>query len=353
MPISPLGALDHLYALLKNSSGRAPDASMFWQGWGDAAAIAEVRQQVCSGAAPADIRIRWTSPWTPHLGHHARDGYFETPYFRQYLPPECRLCRFRLIVPRLGPPCPVYLHMATSNEEGYVARERSLALPLLKRGCGSLILEQPYHGRRRPAEQGSTRLRHVSDLLLLGGAAVEEARALLQWLHDSGYRHLGVSGVSIGGHLAALAGVRLSFGIAIVPYVAPHSAVPVFTEGLIKNACDWKTLSGGKGDTAQSMARFRQHVAFTGLENFPPPREDSRVVAVAALDDSFVPRHSTDVLVRHWPDAEFRWVRGGHVSSILGRRRAFVLALSDAMMRLQQGRPARLGQEHNAAGAIM
>lgn len=336
MLIPNLGIIDNLYAYVKNKAGRSPGSLFFSHGWGDGSAIAEVKSRIFSGQPAADIEVKWESDWTPYLGHFARDGYFETPFFREYLPVECRTCYFRLILPELEKPCPVYLQMATTGEEGYRSREANMVVPLLQQACGSLILEHPYLGRRRPSQQSSTRLSHVSDLLLLGGAAVEEARALLEWLRNNGYFHLGITGVSIGGHLAALTGVLTPFDIAIVPCVAPHSAVPIFTEGLMKKSCDWRTLSADESDPSPANLQLVKYLHFTGIEQYPRPRNNGAVIAIAALDDRFVPRHSTETLSRHWPDAEFRWIKGGHVSSILGQKKAFLSALVDAMSMLQK-----------------
>lgn len=343
MLIPDLGIIDDLYACVKNAAVRSRESRFFSKGWGDPAAMDEVRRRIFSRQPPADITVQWESGWTPYLGHVARDGYFETPWFRPYLPAECRTCHFRLILPAPESRCPVYLQMATSGEEGYSAREAKFAIPLLARGHGSLILEHPYLGRRRPSGQYSTRLGHVSDFLLLGGTAVEEARSLLQWLQGKGYRQLGITGVSIGGHLAALAGVLTEFDIAIVPYVAPHSAIPVFSEGLLKNACDWEKLAGNTPDTRPAILRLRRCLHFTGMEHFPPPRNRRTAIAVAALDDRFVSRHSAQTLSRHWAGVEFRWIRGGHVSSIVGHRKMHLAALSDAMARLEEPRAVGVG----------
>lgn len=358
MLIPDLGIIDNVYACVKNALARSPESRFFSKGWGDPAAMEEVQRRIFSSQPPADITVQWESEWTPYLGHVARDGYFDTPWFQPYLPAECRTCYFRLILPEPEARCPVYLQMATSGEEGYGAREANFAIPLLARGHGSLIVEHPYLGRRRPASQRSTRLGHVSDFLLLGGAAVEEARSLLQWLRTRGHAQLGITGVSIGGHLAALAGVLTGFDVAIVPHVAPHSAVPVFSEGLLRKACDWEKLAEDGADPQYASRRLCSCLHFTGMEHFPPPRQDSAVIAIAALDDRFVPRHSIERLAHHWPDAEFRWVKGGHVSSIVGRRKVHLEALFDAMDRLKHTQTnslsgcERIGGVHIAHGRV-
>ena len=332
MLIPKLGIIDDLYAYLENKvTARRAESRFFSKGWGNHAAIGEVQRKIFSGTPPVDIEVRWENEWRPHRGHYARDGLFETSHFRAYLPEESRTCYFRIISPEPELRCPVYVHMAASGEEGYAAREASIAVPLLARGCGSLIVEHPYLGRRRPAAQRSTRPNHVSDLLLLGGTAIEEARSILQWLYRRGHPRLGITGVSMGGHLAALAGVLTAFDLAIVPYVAPHSAVPVFTEGLIKKACDWEKLAGNDIHKEFAEQKLRKYLQCTAIDQFPLPRNQAVVIAIAARDDRFVPAHSVEAPSRHWPNAELRCIEGGHVSSILGQQNSHLAALVDAM----------------------
>lgn len=334
MYIPSHGIFDNVYAFLKNRLRQSPAPFFFAKGWGAATAMEAVRGRALSSSDPLDIDVQWESSWVARHGGFARDGFFETPLFREHLPPECRMAYFRLVLPDSEARCPVCVVMATTGEEGYAAREFAMSAPLLARGIGTLLLEHPYLGRRRPADQPSSRLNAVSDLLLLGGVAVEEARALLSWLRAGGFSRLGVTGVSMGGHLAALAGVQTPFDIAIVPCVAPHSGVPVFTEGLLSKECDWETLSLEHGSLVHARQRLRQLLDFTSVELFPPARNNNAVISVAATDDRYVPRHSTQALHTHWSGAELRWLRGGHISSIVSQKDAFRNAIADAMARL-------------------
>ncbi len=58
-------------------------------------------------------------------------------------------------------------------------------------GISTMVLESPYYGVRRPAGQEGSRLLHVSDLLVLGRATIEESLCLLDWAHRQGYGKLG------------------------------------------------------------------------------------------------------------------------------------------------------------------
>ena len=299
------------------------EGCFFSRGWGEADVCAAVRERFCQPSAPHPIQVQWGGPWRSTAEVCVRDGYFETPYFAEYLPRVARTAYFRLMLPRNHAAPPIYVHLATTGEEGYAAREKHTGLPMARAGVGTLMLESPFLGRRRPAEQATTRVDLVADLLLLGGCAVEEARAVLGWLRAEGHDKLGVVGISKGGHLAALAGASTPFDIAIVPLVAPHSGVPVFTQGLMSKLCDWPALNSADYEMSDARERLRDLLGFTSVETLPPPRPGSVVMAVAACGDAFVPRTSSEALQAHWPDAKFHWVSGGHVSSIWLRKPLF------------------------------
>ena len=74
-------------------------------------------------------------------------------------------------------------------------------------------------------------LRYVSDLWIMGVAAVREGCALSRWLREEGYARQASCGISMGGHMAAQVGVLSGEPMAIVCFVTPHSAAAVFTEG--------------------------------------------------------------------------------------------------------------------------
>lgn len=44
----------------------------------------------------------------------------------------------------------------------------------------------------------------MSDLFVMGGALVLESAALLHWLEREGYGPLGMTGISMGGHVSLL-----------------------------------------------------------------------------------------------------------------------------------------------------
>ena len=58
-------------------------------------------------------------------------------------------------------------------------------------GVATMVLESPFYGARRPAEQQGAKLLHVSDLLTLGRSTIEESLFLLSWAQKQGLSQLG------------------------------------------------------------------------------------------------------------------------------------------------------------------
>lgn len=65
------------------------------------------------------------------------------------------------------------------------------------------MLENPYYGVRKPKDQLRSSLHYVTDIFVMGGCLMLECLVLLRWLEQQGFGPLGVSGVSMGGHVSA------------------------------------------------------------------------------------------------------------------------------------------------------
>jgi hypothetical protein len=61
-----------------------------------------------------------------------------------------------------------------------------LGKSLLPAGIGTLILESPYYGSRKPASQRGSKLLHVADLIKLGATTILEAVCLIRLLRAAG-----------------------------------------------------------------------------------------------------------------------------------------------------------------------
>jgi len=71
--------------------------------------------------------------------------------------------------------------------------------------------------------------------------------------------------------------------------------------------------------------------------NFPPPPHASYAVLAAPTADGYIPRHAFEALHAHWPGSELRWIKGGHASVLLWRKRELAQAIADSFERLRRG----------------
>ena len=59
---------------------------------------------------------------------------------------------------------------------------------LLNRGVGTLVVESPYYGARRPEGQQASKLLHVVDLMKLGAMTMLESLWLIHMLRSAGIK---------------------------------------------------------------------------------------------------------------------------------------------------------------------
>jgi len=347
--------LDRLYA------SRSNRLLFFKDGWGDLRRLREISRRGSHLEPPRPIEVRWEESVETETALIHR-GAFPSPYTDLPLPAESRSALFELLLPNgASRETPICIHFAATGDEGFARRRRALALPLLRERIGSLILENPYYGRRRPPGQHAKMLNRFSDLWAMGGAAVEEGRSLMQWLRREGYERLGVCGISMGGSMAARVALLEERPVAMIGCITAHSASAVFTEGILKNYLAWEVLNrelnGAKSgtmlnrerhgketaielnrevnDAAPAMTLMRELLDLTDLRRFPPPRQPEAAFLVAASRDAYIPPASAALLHTHWPGSTMRWLGTGHVGAFLFHRHDFLQAVRDAFTRLQ------------------
>ncbi len=320
--------LDRLYARQSNR------LLFFKDGWGDLPLLRELHHIDYRKGPPRIIEIAWEDI-EEKGGASFHRGSFASPFTDLPLPDESRRAYFEWVLPRnASPETPICMHFAATGDEGFSRRRRAFALPLLKEGIGSLILENPYYGRRRPKRQHKKMLNRFSDLMAMGGAAVEEGLSLLGWLRREGYTRLGVCGISMGGSMAAQVAVQAEEPVAMIGCVTAHSASAVFTEGILKNYLDWEGLNREIEGDIQAIDLMRQLLDRTDIRRFPPPLRPETAFLVAAKYDAYIPRASAQTVHTHWPGSTMRWLESGHVGAFLFHRRDFLAAIRDAFARL-------------------
>ncbi|KAM5255163.1 protein ABHD18 isoform 2-T2 [Ctenodactylus gundi] len=163
------------------------------------------------------------------------DGHFVSPmahYVPGIMPVESVTARFQFIVPKEwnSKYRPVCIHLAGTGDHHYWRRRTLMARPMIKEArMASLLLENPYYGCRKPKDQIRSSLKNVSDLFVMGGALVLESAALLHWLEREGYGPLGMTGISMGGHMASLAVSNWPKPMPLIPCLSWSTASGVFT----------------------------------------------------------------------------------------------------------------------------
>lgn len=101
------------------------------------------------------------------------------------------LCRIlHLCVARKGAfrdAMPMLVHSPHGLKAHLLCRRReALTLDLLQHGVGTVILESPFYGHRRPPRQERAKLLHVADLIKLGALTIVEALWLVHMLRAEG-----------------------------------------------------------------------------------------------------------------------------------------------------------------------
>jgi dienelactone hydrolase len=300
------------------------DGKFFPKGWGDPDILA---LSLVQREPPPIAEFRCQSEKRTE-SRVIREYRFSSPHPERNLPPESEDARCLLVLPaKWDHSTRVAVHLAATGDEGYRDRLRYLAEPLSEQGIGSVILENPLYGLRRPADQQGTYVESVSMLWLMGMTAVAEARVILGWLKGQGFRRLGVCGISMGGQLASHVAALHGEPLAVCACIAPHCATPVFLDGVLSNYTNWMALHE---DEAQARRLLKEQLDGSDLRLFPKPPRTDCCIWVAASYDAYVNAESCRLTQATWPASTIRWLTAGHVSSVMFRRKAYIKGILDA-----------------------
>lgn len=215
---------------------------------------------------------------------------------------------------------PLCICFPMTGDEGFSIRTRTFAVPLVNKGIGVIMLENPYYGSRRPKDQKNYFLSRVHDMLVMCIAAVEEGRALVEWARREGHPQIGVAGVSQGGMIAAAVSSLTEIPLAVAISLAAHSPDVILTEGLLRSFVDWSAL----GEEHEKVAeRLREIFAIGDLSKMPSPRHPRASYILGAKRDLVVPKYSVQRIHEKWTGSRLKWLPGTHVTSIALHEKAF------------------------------
>ena len=312
--------IDHLGGLIVSKGPRR--LRFFADGWGDPDHLGDLGLSV---TRPDPVHIDWVHQRSDN-GFVTATGIFDSPV-KAILPGRSRRAALTRVAPA-EPADRVVVLMAAWNEHDSRGRF-GIARRLAQRGITSLVLENPYYGIRRSGE--GQPIRTVADFARMGTGAVEEGRALLATIRRDGNTP-GVAGYSMGGNIAALISATLPFPVATAPMAPAHSPAPVYLDGALRRGIDWEAL-GGEEEAAPRLRSFMLRASVCTVD---PVDHTRHAILVAAESDGYVPREATEILHRHWPGSEVRWVRGGHASLFWLGKRLMADAIVDAFERFER-----------------
>ncbi len=293
----------------------------FTDGWGDSAVFDRI---VVPTESPLPIEVDWVSEAFEDA-IKIEVGIFESPATE--LPDHSRFGAVTRVTPGSGTDRMVVL-MAAWNEHDSRARF-GIARRLARKGIGSLTLENPYYGIRRPGDRSGQVIRTVADFFLMGIGAVVEGRGLLATVRTWSMTP-GVAGYSMGGNVAALISSTMPFPVATAPLAASYSPAPVYLDGALRGGIAWDAL----GDRQRAEPRLRSVLLRASVLDRPAPSHAASAVLVAARSDGYVPPEATRILHNHWPGSELRWVSGGHATLLWLRKAALARAIEASFERL-------------------
>lgn len=149
--------------------------------------------------------------------------------------------------------------------------------------------------------------------------SVWDARSLIAWIRSQSQAPIGVFGVSLGGHVAAML-ADFDPDLAGVIAGVPLTDIATMLSDTVRSR--W-------GDQAVADAHFLDPapVELSRLASpltFDPVIPLERRFVYAAIGDRLVTAAQAEALWRHWDQPTILWLQGGHILNNVGASRRFV-----------------------------
>lgn len=309
--LDQISLLDRAYRAATNNE------LFFNNGCGDFEYLIELEEIYNTIPSLKSIELKWQTS-KKLLGVEMANGTFISPAHK-FLPSESKIAYVKKVMPiDANENTPIVVHFPGTGDEGFKRREFFLAVPLAKKGIGSIILEAPYYGYRRPHQQNGMYIREASDLFKMVHSMFEEGRSILDYIQKEGFKKVVTTGFSMGGVLSVMTSFQHEIISGTVPCVTPHAPHPVFLEQTLKDAINWeamiKTLPNGFNTPQEFLTKYFD---LSDMRTFPRFRLPKEVEIVAASHDAYVPPASGDILARELGANKVTWVDGGHVSALV------------------------------------
>ncbi|MDP2227722.1 MAG: alpha/beta hydrolase family protein [Moraxellaceae bacterium] len=198
-------------------------------------------------------------------------------------------------------------------------------------GYDILLYTLPFHGSRRaPFEPFSgfgyfsNGMAHVNEAML---QAIHDLRVWMDYLEGEGVTTMGVSGLSLGGYLSALATSvepRLKFAIPNAPVVLPMDMI-----------MEWPPLSVAYrhllAPHGLDIVALRHFMALHCPLTYTPVIEPERLLVIGGAGDRFTAPRYVNLLHEHWAGSQMHWFPGNHVFHL--QQREYLRLMRDFMNR--------------------
>lgn len=261
-------------------------------------------------------QLRWTSDWAPLAGQPGSDRW--AGYERNHRASAWML-RHRDNQPRHWA---VLIH---GTEQGrllvdqMVFRARKLHQEL---GCNVLMPLLPLHASRRVPEPLGTGFPTLDVMDNVHGLAQSayDVRCALEWVSEQEPSGVSLTGLSLGGYVAALvAGLERPLG-AVVGLVPAVDFPDVFRRQTPK------LMRSGEAFSALHAASSRLHTVVSPL-SFTPQTPSEQLFVLAGLHDRLLdPLSQAARLANHWGTDNVVWVDRGHVTHMASPELSSIIA---------------------------
>lgn len=212
-----------------------------------------------------------------------------------------------------GPrPTLIMLHGFTADAYWFNSQMFSLRW-FYRQGYDVLLYTMPFHGYRVDTMDWFSGHR-----LFAGGLpgfnegmvhAAREVRVFMDYLEQRGVKHMGVSGLSLGGYLSSLMACvddRLAFCVPNSPVVSPADIMREWqpTGSMLRYALR---------KNGYSMPQVRHAMAVHNPLTYAPKIAADRVLNIGGAGDRFTPPRHVRLLHDHHPGSDFHWFPGNHL----------------------------------------
>jgi hypothetical protein len=251
--------------------------------------------------------LRWHSQHVPLCPH------YRARHAGEYARNQMVLARW--IHPRKGPArrrAIVYVH-GWLEPGPWV--EEAVLLPRLYDvlGVDVLHVQLPFHGTRNPkSARFHGEFFWSADLVRTFEAVRQsamDARTLVAWLRDRGYREVGVTGISLGGSIVMLMACLDGAPDYIVPIVSHLQLAEAVEEAPILSRMkqDLERFGVGPERRAEIFAQL-------GLHAMKPVVPPNRQLWIMARDDVYIAAPLVERQWREWGEPLIEWIPGGHMT---------------------------------------